>query len=279
MLDELRIDLGMGAVMVKRRDGGPIRFVIDGGKQHTTHVHNSAKSGNILLPAESDGEYAAMWLLDASLWALRYMAQPHRLEFPMNGRKRLAEYTPDFEMLAPLLFVRELESGGLFARSILKLPPARAARAELVSIVFEFKGRKDRRAQDRDYIAKLEEAKRIYHRHGVHFFVFNEVPHLTCVDHRHLPSIAMDQSAALPDSVFATAWDYLAQVDGVSTYSDIIEALGGGPSGREAAHWLHMKGAIWIDLVEFPRKETRVAMPPLLKGRRAPLDVTFLSGR
>lgn len=265
--------------MVKRRDGGPIRFVIDGAKQHTTHVHNSAKSGHILLPAESDGEYAAMWLLDVSLWAVRYMAQPHRLEFPMNGRKRLAEYTPDFEMLAPLHLARELESGGLFARTILKLPPARTVRDELVSIVFEFKGRKDRRAEDPDYIAKLKEAKRIYQRHGVHFFVFNEVPHLTCVDHRHLPSVAMDQSANLRESVFATAWDYLAQVGGVSTYAEIIEALGGGPSGREAAHWLHMKGGIWIDLSGCPRKETRVAMPPLLKGRRAPLDVAFLAGR
>ncbi|QFY60428.1 hypothetical protein FZ934_08270 [Rhizobium grahamii] len=287
-LERVKIDLGEGCCMYRARDGGPIRFGANGRKRNATHIYNSAKVVNHILPAESDAEFQVMQLLDLSTSALTYMAQPHTLVFPRIGRRGKWRYTSDLEVIVPRWFVRQLEDGVPFAIAALKMPQRRAAADDLVRLVLEVKGAskyldlgrlgdgpediaraQKRAAEKKDYEAKLQRANEIYRAHGYYFHIVEEMRDLRPFDLRHLPSILMDDTARVPRRLSELAWRYLRRCDGVTTYAEMIEVLGGGPTGREAANCLHAKGHIWIDLSQNPRPFTKVAMPPLLGSRQS----------
>lgn len=280
--------LGGGKVMLRACDGGPIRFGVTGRKHNTTHIHNSAKVPNHILPAESDAELQVMMLLDISTSALTYMAQPHTLKFPRPGIKGKWRYTPDYEVVVPRWFVAQLEANVPFAVAALRMPQRRAAGDDLVPLVLEIKGaakyahvRPDspsardleraasREARRQDYEAKLAEVRAIYHEIGYSFHLVEEARDLGALDLRHLPSILMDDDVTITRHDAERAWEHLKARNGLTTYDAMIEALGGGPFGREKANCLHVRGLIWINLVSNPQRDCQVAMPPLLGGRQS----------
>ncbi|MEH7836576.1 hypothetical protein V7796_12445 [Rhizobium laguerreae] len=286
-IERVRIDWGDDCWMYRATDGGPIRFGANGRKRNTTHIYNSAKVANHILPAESDAEFQVMQLLDLSTSILTYMAQPHTLVFPRVRRRGKWRYTSDLEVLVPRWFVRQLDDDVPFAVAALKMPQRRAAADDLVRLVLEVKGasryadlrrrgndpediaKSQKRADEKkDYEAKLQRANEIYRAHGYFFHVVEEMKDLRPFDLRHLPSVLMDDTAKIPRRLSEVAWRYLQRRDGVATYGEMIEVLGGGPTGREAANCLHAKGHIWIDLSQNPRPLTKVAMPPLLGSRQ-----------
>lgn len=274
--------------MYRAEDAGPIRFGVTGRKRNTTHVYNSIKVPNHILPAESDAELQVMLLLDVSTSALTYMAQPHTLVFPRVGRKGKWRYTPDLEVIVPRWFVRQLEMGVPFALAALKLPQRRAEADDLVVLVLEVKGAskyvdlskniadqpedlaraRKRAAKKEDYEAKLGEAEKIYRDIGYHFYLVEDLRDLDSFNLLHLPSILMDDGAKITQRTTNLAWRHLQRCGGLTTYAGMIGALGGGPFGREAANCLHIRGHIWIDLSHNPKADTKVAMPPLLGSRR-----------
>ncbi len=267
----VEIRLEPGVVMYRAADGGPTRFPVTGLKRNTTHLHPTPKAGQMLLPAESNPELAAMNLMDLSTSFLSYMAQPHLLVFHRNGKKR--EYTPDIEAVVPFWFVEQLLNGIPFFRAALKMPSARSARDPLVNIVLEVK--KSMKYETDDYKTKIkDDVPPIYGRHGYHFFVIEEEPDLPPKRCAHLPSILMDRNLIVSDDIVPTALEFLRRENGVTTYAAMMDALGGGPAGRERTNYLHIQGLIWADLSANPvmrEASTVVAMPPLLGPKRIAL--------
>ncbi|QND38224.1 hypothetical protein HB771_09350 [Rhizobium leguminosarum bv. viciae] len=139
-IEVVRYQLGNRAVLERAADGGPIRFPVTGRKRNTTHIYTSTKVANHIMPAESDAELEVANLLDVSTSVITYMAQPHTLKFAGTNDKGWWRYTPDFEIIVPRWFVRELRKGTPFAVAALKLPQARAAADDLVHLVLEVKG-------------------------------------------------------------------------------------------------------------------------------------------
>lgn len=205
-----------------------------------------------------------MFLMDASASVVRYMAQPHRLEFLMPGAGRQSIYFPDFEARVPLWFASEMLKGEPFAKIAMRMPPQRVLNEQLVTLVLEIKTSKDRRVSDPKYLNKLRLAKAIYSRLGYYFFVINDDQDIKCLDLRHMQSMAMDGRAKVSAETCFAAWSILEGSRGGTSYRAMVEALGGGPLAREATNCLHMQGLIWIDLMRAPHDLTRVAMPPLL---------------
>ncbi|QIO43092.1 hypothetical protein HA464_03240 [Rhizobium leguminosarum bv. trifolii] len=287
-LEKVEIALGGRRFMYRAADGGPIRFGVTGRKRNSTHIYNSSKVANHILPAESDAELQVITLLDLSTSVLTYMAQPHTLKLPKTCGKGTWIYTPDFEVIVPRWFIRQLESGMPFALAALKMPQRRASEDDLVRLVLEVKGasryadlrerdltqpgaqaKADKReAEKEDYQAKLREAHATYRGMGYHFYLVDELRDLRTLDLRHLPSILMDDDVKVTWRHVNLAWKHLQNRSGLTTYKDIIDALGGGPLGRETANCLHVRGLIWIDLSKNPQPVTTVAMPPLLGSRR-----------
>lgn len=284
-VEEVSFALGDDATMFRAADGGPIRFPVTGRKSNTTHIYTSVKVRNHVLPAESDAEFNVSAFLDVSTSVITYMAQPHRLEFLRPRSNRWWEYTPDYEVIVPRWFVRELERGTPFAFAALKMPQARAAFDDLVHLVLEVKGASKHRAlgeadkteeqrakkqqQQADYDAKLISARAIYEKNGMYFYLIDDKRDLQCLRFAHLFSILVDDRAIVCQSLINDAVAHLRDVGGLSTYGTMIEVLGGSPYGREAANHLHIAGLIWIDLSENPKPTARVAMPPLLGNRRS----------
>ncbi len=290
-LERTRVSVGPSQWMYRAADGGPIRFGVTGRKLNTTHIYNSTKVKNHILPAESDAELLVMSLLDLSTSALTYMSQPHTLIFPKKGGAGRWQYTPDLEVVVPRWFVRQLENGVPFVIAALKMPQLRAAAEDLVALIIEVKGASkhatlkpyegrdplelaraakraaEKAAEEADYKAKLKCAKEIYLKNGYYFHVVEEVADLRPFNLLHLPSILMDDTAKVSRAMTERAWRFLGNCDGITTYGQMIDALGGGPDGREFANALHIRGHIWIDFFEKPHQFTKVAMPPIL-GRR-----------
>jgi hypothetical protein len=259
---EVRIEM-VGMTMVVADDGGPIRYPINGRRNHSTHTNPAEKGGFVTQPAESGSEYRTMWVLDVSLSVFSYMSQPHRIETADWS------YTPDHSAKVTRQLIRELDKGTPFVLACLKAPPARAAREPLETLVLEIK--RDLIGEEKKYTKKLKGAGVLYETNGIHFHRVEEDPGLTACDVYHLPAIAMDFPALVPEEKALIAWKHLSKRGGVSTYADIVHALGGGPNGIEAAHCLHGRGHIWIDLTKNPVANmftTRVAMPPLFGANR-----------
>ncbi len=292
-IEFVRYHLGDRATLERAIDGGPIRFPVTGRKRNTTHIYTSTKVANHIMPAESDPELEVANLLDVSTSVITYMAQPHTLIFARTDDKGWWRYTPDFEIIVPRWFIRELEKGTPFAVAALKLPQARAAADDLVHLVLEVKGasryrslgeadkteeqKAKRRAKKEDYAAKLVEAASIYTEFGFYFYLIEDKRDLQCVNLAHLSSILVDAEAILSSDAVSRAVKHLRSCNGISTYGKIIEILGGGPFGREAANFLHTQGLIWIDLSHDPALDADVAMPPMLGNRRSLFSISVSS--
>ena len=80
------------ATLVATADGRPIRSIITGRKKIVTGVYASRKAGRSL-PYESMNERAFFMHCEVDPGVLDYRAQPFRLEFLLNGAKRV--YIPD----------------------------------------------------------------------------------------------------------------------------------------------------------------------------------------
>jgi len=274
-IPEICYQLGPDIRMFRAADGGPTRFPVTGLKRNSTHVHSPPKAGNMLLPAESNIELAVMFLLDISTSVLSYMAQPHLLEFNLNGKRR--EYTPDMEVIAPLWFAEQLLDGVPFVKAALKMPRRRAARDQLTNIVLECK--KDFGRESEDYVEKINAASKIYDKNGYFYFVLEEEADLNIIDFSHLPSILVDKSLVVAGHSLKAAYDHLDSRQGVTTYAAMMEALGGGPKGREITNYLHINGLIWADYSINPlmrEEKTAVARPPLLGAKRQALAATWV---
>lgn len=291
-IEKVGFNLGNGVTLDRAADGGPVRFSVNGRSKNTTHIYPSTKVPNHILPLDSDAELQVAILLDVSTSVLTYMAQPHTLEFDRPNGGRRWSYTPDFEIIVPRWFIRELEKGTPFAVAALKLPQARAAADDLVNLVLEVKGaskyqelgKADRTDEEKakskkkreDYEAKLGEAARIYAEQGLHFYLVQDKRDLQCINLSHLPSILVDDEANISTTLKNLAVTHLRACNGLSTYGRLIEVLGGHPYGREAANFLHVQGLIWIDLSQNPGPAAKVAMPPLLGNRRNMISLSSI---
>lgn len=132
-------NLSAAATLVVTPTGAPIRTIITGRRHVTTGVYVSRKAGRAL-PYESMNERAFFMHSEVDTEVVDYRAQPFRLEFVLDGRKRT--YIVDC--------VRQLASGLV----------------ELVEI------KNDRRAlREPDYASKLEAVRTICDRVGWRFRV------------------------------------------------------------------------------------------------------------
>lgn len=132
-------NLSAAATLVVTPTGAPIRTIITGRRHVTTGVYVSRKAGRAL-PYESMNERAFFMHSEVDTEVVDYRAQPFRLEFILNGRKRA--YIVDC--------IRLLADGSI----------------ELVEI------KNDRRSlRDLDYASKLEAVRTICDRVGWRFRV------------------------------------------------------------------------------------------------------------
>ena len=123
-------ELGIFATLKQRVDGGPMRTAADVSQKRSVGRYASKKNGRGQFH-ESLNELHAFYGAEVNTDVVRYRAQPHKLEFVIDGARR--SYTPDRE---DTLSNRHTE-------------------------IVEVKGRYDAE-KDPDYHAKLEISQMVY---------------------------------------------------------------------------------------------------------------------
>ena len=87
-------ELGIFATLWQRVDGGPMRTAADVSQKRSVGRYASKKNGRGQFH-ESQNELHAFYDAEVNTDVVRYRAQPHKLEFIIDGKRRF--YTPDRE--------------------------------------------------------------------------------------------------------------------------------------------------------------------------------------
>lgn len=236
------------ARVLESKDGGPVRRILDGRKTIYTGYFISVKADFAQMPWESrHGEKTTMILLEASSRVVSYLAQPHRLEIFVKGKKAPLQYFPDQRALVHPSFLDDLLRGVPF--SIAALAPSNDEPDDkLKTVVFEIKDDRDRRQFSPKYIAKLELAKQVYKMMGITFLTIQRSEDIFPGHLRVASSVVSWRHTTVGQLDVWLVQRALAA--GYRSAANIVAALGGGPLGWAKLRALHIRRYIEIDLTE-----------------------------
>jgi hypothetical protein len=132
----------------------------------------SFKAGYRSMPWESKRcERKVLELCEVSAGVARLLAQPHRLEMYLMGRRKPSIYFPDLELKVDRQFLLDLHSGVSFADAALRPRQAIIPPDQWETLVIEVKDDDDKRVGEPDYDNKLEQAAIVYRMMGFHFMI------------------------------------------------------------------------------------------------------------
>lgn len=208
--------ISLRAVIVDADDSGPIRTIINGRSRHATGRYSSAKSGRAQ-PWESKVERSHFWRCEANPQIASYLAQPHRLEIPVDGRTLV--YFPDT--------IVHFHDGRTQIREIKDVYDA------------EF---------DPDYDDKLRFARDIYRGLGWDFVILERDQVEAQPGYRNARSIQFDRHVKFTGFDLDAAFGCIERDGRSAPFGLVVEALGGAERGRAILHALIVHGHVAIDL-------------------------------
>ena len=227
--------LSASATLVTTRCGAPIRTIVTGRRVITTGVYASRKAGRPL-PYESMNERAFFMHCEVDTDVVDYRAQPFRLEFVIDGRKRT--YIVDC--------VRLMADGGI----------------EVVEV------KSDPRAlRDPDYAEKLQAVRAICEQVGWRFrLVFKRALIKPAVFHRNVTDV---QSWGLTEYTSADVFQVveLLQHSGETTLGEVAQHLGSAGAGFAKVKAMMVGRIVRIDLAHEIGAASRVVL--VADGREA----------
>jgi len=226
--------LSASATLVTTLCGAPIRTIVTGRRVITTGVYASRKAGRPL-PYESMNELAFFMHCEVDTEVADYRAQPFRLEFVIEGRKRT--YIVDC--------VRLMADGGI----------------EVVEV------KSDPRAlQDPDYAEKLQAVRTICEQVGWRFrLVFMKALLERAVFHRNVTDI---QSRRMTDYTSADVFRVVESVrhPGEVALGELAQFLGARALGFAKLKAMMVGRIVRIDLAQPIGDASRVVLVPDRRG-------------
>lgn len=210
--------LAASATLVATPCGSPIRTIVTGRRVITTGVYASRKAGRPQ-PYESMNERAFFMHSEVDTDVIDYRAQPFRLEFVLDGRKRT--YIADC--------VRMLASGDI----------------ELVEIKSDPSS-----VYDPDYRQKLEAVRVICNRVGWRFrLIFKKALTEPAAFHRNVVDVQSWRMTEYSDTDIFRVVEALARQQG-ATLGDVIQDFGSRAEGLAKLKAMMVGRIVRLDLTE-----------------------------
>lgn len=249
MNDSRKLHEGVVARITSSADGGPIRRILNGRSRHPTGTYVSVKAGQRAMPWESHScELSAMQLSEASTAVSSMLAQPHRLQLIVRGRKDALCYFPDLKIEVDEAVADNLAKGEPFGPTLLGAWPMSYSVERSRTVIVELKSDDDRRMKEPDYLLKLRMAKKVYRKLGMVFVIATEANDIRCANLDAAKQISLDRHALVHSVDVDRVVGFLESDSTSATLGSIREVLGGGHIGRAKAHALHVRRVIAIDL-------------------------------
>jgi hypothetical protein len=249
----------VSAVIVRARDGGPIRRIVSGRRDIPTGHYPAMKANAGGMPEESPAEVMAMQICEVSTAVHGFLAQPHRLEMQVWGGRwesgRPMIYFPDLEIKAERRLADQLERRRPFGLAAFEWTATLPPTPDLVTIVAEVKRPDDPRLSDPLYIRKLQLAHELYRDIGFHFTTIEDRD-LTCVDGRLVRRIVYDTFVKIDTVDIYLALEFIASKGGVAELADLQQAL--GECGQAKSHALQIRRIISLDVLSYSTGSARV---------------------
>lgn len=197
--------------------GGPLRTIITGTKCRPTGIYLSVKTGHAQ-PYESQAELLFMQQCEADHEVAAWLAQPHRLEMFIEGKKLI--YFPDFSVL----YADDREE------------------------VIEVKRDKAREVSG-DLAAKLERAERIYLSANVKLRILDFSDLRTEPRHSNAEEIQRhSRTRYFQHEVFWLTEHIHRDPSGTIPFAKAIELLGGGVVGKKKLCAMIVRRHFGVDL-------------------------------
>lgn len=219
--------------IVRSKDGGPIRTVVERGHGKATGIFTSRKNRRAF-PWEAIDERHFMWISEVDFRVTSFLVQPFRMEFYFaNGEKMI--YFPDIE--------RRLGSK-------VEIIEVKKTRAEI--------------ARDPRYAAKIALARAVSRRQGWEFRVISaDTDLLPTQAFANAKLIRLDRFTAIGSEDHVRLGEELRRGDGVTTYAKAVAALSrnNDPWDRDGTARLHamlVRRDVYIDITRPIRPETIV---------------------
>jgi hypothetical protein len=203
--------------LVMTPDGGPIRSIVTGRRHIVTGSYPSRKAGRPF-PHEGMNELDFFMHSEVDTTVVDYRAQPFRLEFVLDGRKRI--YIADC--------IRLLETGSL----------------EVVEI------KNDRRfLRDQDYTAKIERAREICQLLGWDFRIITGAElRNPAVRHANIKEIQSRRNVSYGEGQVYAAANCVEQAGGEASLGNVAAAIAPRPHGQAIAKAMMVGRVLNIDL-------------------------------
>lgn len=237
------------ARIVRSTDGGPLRQMVKGRSTKPTGTFVSIKAGSRAMPWESmKCELPVLELAEVSSAVVDLLAQPHRLELYLRGKRRPWVYFPDLELTVEPALRSSLVKKAPFAQALLDWRPGRQRNGACRKIVVEIKDDQDPRNDDPDYQTKLRLAASVYRKIGIDFVTVIRSRDIECVNLRLVHNMALDRYTAVSNVDIDRSIRYLSASGGIGTYGGLVEELGGGSLGRARAAALHVRRIVSVSV-------------------------------
>ncbi len=234
--------------IVSSADSGPLRRIINGRALKPTGTFISLKAGSRAMPWESEKcELPVLELAEYSTRIISLLSQPHRLELFVKGGAQPLLYFPDLEVTVEDDFLQDLRSGMPFSEAALLWRPKRNRNTAKQRLVLEIKDDNDRRNDDPVYQRKLELAREVYSKIGIHFLTIKRSKDIDCGAMRILREVLMDRYTRVTPVDLDAVTTHLDEAGGLTSFDGLVDSLGGGIAGRAKALALHFRRAVSID--------------------------------
>ncbi|MGN6304197.1 MAG: hypothetical protein ACTHNH_05235 [Mesorhizobium sp.] len=207
------------------------------------------KAGGRGMPWESEkAEFPALLLAEVGSPVIDLLAQPHRLEMSVVGRRQRMVYFPDLLLTVEEGFLHLLTKGVPFGRAVVEWRPDPRRCPHPSKLVVEVKDDADGRMNDPIYREKLRLAREVYAIAGYSFIQIVRSVDIDCVDRRIINDVLLDKRTVITASEVGRAVRYLRSQGGRGTLGGLIDVLGGGTLARAVAKALHVRRILSIDL-------------------------------
>ncbi|MBY5422289.1 hypothetical protein [Rhizobium leguminosarum] len=247
------------ARLLKSKDGGPVRRIVNGRQTKYTGFFISVKADFAQMPWESrKGEQAALVLAEASPRVVSLLAQPHRLEIFIREQRAPLKYFPDLELKVHPSFLADLLNGVPFSSAALA-PSNNEPDADLKTLIIEIKDDRDSRQHHPRYKRKLELAESIYRKLGTTFLTIQRVEDIFPGHLRVASSVVSWRHTAVNQLDVWSAQKILEEGERIA--ADVVQALGGGPAGWGKLRALHVRRILEINLTDNVTPQSMVRLP------------------
>lgn len=235
--------------IVRSTDGGPIRLVLGRGTTHRTGTFVAVKADYRAMPWESHKcELGVLQMCEVAAGVISLMAQPHRLELSLRGRKSKLRYFPDLELRVDRTFLDDLLEGKRFADIVARPRFNCTSSEETYSVIVEVKHESDSRLEDKEYSRKLELAGEFYRSRGMLFVVIIRQRDFSAPLIRRFETLTLDRHTKLTTDDYVDLRMIFARRRGPRSYGQVVAGLGGGPLGVAKAAAFQINRKLSIDL-------------------------------